>query len=117
MTILDQIRENWPIILAGSNVVFGWFMWRFSRVFASKESVKDLSEAHSESVKAIQALQAEQRVIAERLNNLPSVRDIADLRENTAALAEAMPHLSKSIDALTRRVDLLTENELQGARK
>ncbi|EKE78443.1 DUF2730 family protein [Oceanibaculum indicum] len=117
MTILDQIRENWPLILAAANVGFGWLMWRFSRVFASKKSVEELATAHGKSAEAIQMLQSEQRVIAERLNNLPSVRDVADLRENTAALAEASKHLSKSIETLSRRVELLTENELEGARK
>lgn len=114
MTIFDQIRENWPLILAGSNVGFGWLMWRFSRVFASKKSVDDLAVAHGKSAEAIQMLQSEQRVIAERLNSLPSVRDVADLRENTAALAEASTHLNESIKALSRRVELLTENELRG---
>ena len=117
MTLVDQIRENWPMILAVSNLVIAGLMWRFSRVFASKETVAELTKGQEKSAEAIQSLQAEQRVIAERLNNLPSVRDVADLRENTAALAEAIPHLNESIKVLSRRVDLLTENELRGAGK
>lgn len=113
--LFDMIRENWAPAAAAGNLFFGYMLWRFSRVFASKESVRDLAEAQEKSAEAIQMLQSEQRVIAERLNNLPSVRDVADLRENTAALAEALPHLNDSIKVLSRRVDILTENELRGA--
>jgi hypothetical protein len=117
MTILDQIRENWPLILAAANVGFGWLMWRFSRVFASKKSVEELATAHGKSAEAIQMLQTEQRVIAERLANLPTTRDLADLRATTAALGEAVPRLDKSVAALANQVHLLTQNEFEGARK
>lgn len=105
----DLLLKYSPLVLTLGQIVMGWLMWRLSKVFASKDEVTKVELQQVQLSIDVQQVRADQRLISQRLDQLPTHSDLAEIRVQLASIAAVVPELKEATRNLATYIQIIVE--------